>query len=545
MVTAMVAAGAVLVACALTLLAVRRANERADRRLRDALRYVDSQLEAISAGVVQAVDAAVASERRLPPTNLSLEFDEVVDSLVAEAAIRTSADAAVLRIDGPQGRPVVASIGSGIDLEGLDRSFGPPTERPFRAAVVDWTYPVGEDADAGAFGSALVTPLAGTGVHGTLAAYARVRNAFSQDDASALRALLEEMSVALANARRFAEIEARLNLDPTTGVPNRRGYELELGREAARAHRTGRPLSVVLVGVGARTRPDAAATGHLGELARVVGRVVRRGDIACVRGDHELAILLPATAEAGASALSRRIETEASRALGSGSQTVTVGLVEMLPNETADALDARVEGTLGRPRGASIAVVEDTRNSSTATAATVRTAFPGRAEATQYGPGDVLRGDALETVAGELIAAHQFGRALALVVLRVNGLEDVSEEEGTEAADSRLSDIAGRLHRSLGTGSVHRLGAGEFVLVLPGSGVDEAEALVDALQSSLEPPYEEAGVVLSAGVTEIAEGDDAQAVLGRAEHALWQATQAGRGTVVVALPSRRPGAPPR
>ncbi len=92
---------------------------------------------------------------------------------------------------------------------------------------------------------------------------------------------------------------------------------------------------------------------------------------------------------------------------------------------------------------------------------------------------------------------------------------------------------------------MHRLGAGEFVLVLPGSGVDEAEALVDAVQSSLEPPYDEVGVVLSAGVTEIAEGDDAQGVLGRAEHALWQATQAGRGTVVVAVPSRRPGPPQR
>jgi PleD family two-component response regulator len=64
------------------------------------------------------------------------------------------------------------------------------------------------------------------------------------------------------------------------------------------------------------------------------------------------------------------------------------------------------------------------------------------------------------------------------------------------------------------------------------------------LQSSLEPPYDEVGIALSAGVTEIAEGDDAQTALGRAEHALWQATQAGRGTVVIALPGRRP-APPR
>jgi PleD family two-component response regulator len=302
---------------------------------------------------------------------------------------------------------------------------------------------------------------------------------------------------------------------------------------------------VVVVEVEGRSRAGAADGGRVGELARAAGRVVRRGDIACLRAARELAILLPATAGAGASALSRRIEAEAGRVLVSGAQTVTVGVVEMLPGETAQELDARVEGTLGRPRGGTIAVLEDTRNASTATAATVRTAFPERAGTTHHGTGDVLRGDALETIAGELISAHQFGRSLALVVLRVEGLEDLSDGVGREAADMRLSDIAGRLDRSLGRGTVHRLAAGEFVLVLPGSGVDEAEALVDAVQSSLEPPYDEVGVVLSAGVTEIAEGDDAQAVLGRAEHALWQATQAGRGTVVVALPSRRPGPPQR
>lgn len=544
MVTAVIAAGAVLVACALTLLAVRRANERADQRLRNALEYVDGHLEAMSAGLVQAIDAAVETGRRLPPANLSLDFDEVVETLVAEAAAQTHADAVVLRIDGPQGRPVVATLGAGVELEGLDRSFGPPTARPFRAAVVDWTYPVGEEADVSTFGSALVTPLAGTGVRGTIATYAQVRHGFSADDASAVRQLVEDMSVALANARRFAEIEARINLDPATGVPNRRGYELELGREAARARRTGRPLSVVVVGVAGRARTETADPGHLGGLARLVDRVARSGDIACLRGDRELAVVLPATAEPGAAALSQRIETEAQRALGTDAQTVTVGLVEMLPDETAEALDARIEGTLGRSGTTTLAVLDDSRNASTATASTVRTAFPRGAKATPPGPGDVLRGDTLEAVAGELVGAHQFGRSLALVVLGVDGLDDISESEGREAADSRLSDIAGRLDRSLGTGSVHRLGANEFVLVLPGSGVDEAEALVDALQSSLEPPYDEVRIALSAGVTEIAEGDDAQTALGRAEHALWQATQAGRGTVVIALPGRRP-APPR
>jgi len=67
---------------------------------------------------------------------------------------------------------------------------------------------------------------------------------------------------------------------------------------------------------------------------------------------------------------------------------------------------------------------------------------------------------------------------------------------------------------------------------------------VELLLDLLPRLVDETGLVLSAGITELAEEDDAEASLGRAEHAVWQATQAGRGTIVVAVPNRRP-IPPR
>jgi GGDEF domain-containing protein len=540
MVTAVVAVCAVLVASALTVLAVRWANERADRRVSETLRHIDAHLEAMSASVARAVDAATA-DNRLPYANLSLDFDEVVQSLIAEAAARTGADAVVLRVDGPTGRPLVASIGSGVEGENLDRSFGPPSDRHFGSAVIDWTYPPGDSGNS-TFHSALVTPLASPGIRGTLVAYSRTRSAFSSRHADAVRALVADLSVPLANARRFAEVEARINLDPATGVPNRRGYELELRRETARAHRTGKPVSVLVVGI---TSPDAPTTApdDLRELAQVVDRVARRDDIACMRGDAELAVLLPGTRASGATALSSRIEAEATRRLGPEASAVTVGVVESQQDETADALDARIESSLNRPRPAPIAVLEDARTASTATASTVHSTYAGRVEAAPREPGDVLRGDALEAVASELLAARRFGRSLAVVVLEVVGLEDTSGLESDADADSKIGRVASRLDRSLGAGSAHRLGPSEFALVLPGSGIDDAEALVDALQTALEPPHDDAGLVLSAGVTELAESDDAQAALGRAQHALWQAKQVGPGTVVVAVPGRRPAPP--
>ncbi len=544
MVTAVVAACAVLAACGLFMLALRRARIRSDRRIDAILVRIDTHLDAMAAGLARSVDAVVDASAARPPLALTLDFDELVDALVAEAAARTQADAVVLRIEGPGGRPVVASFGAGVQSEALDRSFGPPDTRRFDVALIDWTYSPSGEGDDSAFQSALVTPLAGAvGVPGTLAAYALGRDAFTPTHGAAVRGLLRDVAVALSNARRFAEMEARVNVDPATGIPNRRGYEHELGREVARATRSGAPFTVVVVGMDA-PEPDSTESDGIGALARLVGQHTRRSDISCRRGERELAILLPGTAAPGAEVLTRRIETEASRTLAAGASSVTVGLVEHQPSESSAALDARIDRALGRTRGASVSALDDVRNSSTAGASTVHSSLASGSELARAESVDPLRRDALTTVASALVEARRYGRSLALAALEVRGLDDLAERFGHEHADMTLAQIAGRFDRSLAAGSVHRLAANVFVLVLPGSGIHEAEALVEALQSSLEPPHDESGLVLSAGVTEIDDGDDAEAGLARTEHALWQANQAGPGTVVVAVPGKRP-APPR
>jgi len=544
MVTAVVAACAVLVGCGAILVWLQRARQHADARVERLLHQVDGHLAAMSESVARAVDAAAESRaQRLPA--LTLDFDELVHSLVAETAARTDADAVVLRVEGPDGRPLVASIGTGVETETLDRSFGPPTEAPFDTAAIDWTYsPVGEPEDI-RFHSALVTPLDPiAGTRGVVVAYALAADAFRAGHAAAVRELLRDAAVALSNARRFAEVETRVNVDPATGIPNRRGYELELEREVARAERNGRPLSVIVVGVGARGTDSPANGSSMGDVARIVSRLTRRGDIPCRRGERELAILLPGTEESGATVLTSRLREAVGTTISHGTSTVAVGLVERLPAETSDALDARLDQTLGHRREAKVRALDEARNASTAVASTVRSTLGTGAErARPQGP-EVLRRDALDVLARELRDARRFGRSLAVAVLDVVGLDSVSERLGRETADALLSDLAGRIERSVSSGSVHRLGASVFALVLPGSGIDDAEALVDALQSSLDPPHDETGLVLSAGITELAEEDDEDASLGRAEHAVWQATQAGPGTIVVAVPNRRP-IPPR
>jgi len=531
MLTATVAAFAVLGVCALALFAVRRSRLESQRRLELVLDRIGDHLQAISASVEEAVArVAAAPDEHAPP--LTLDFDELVDELVAEAAVRTGADAIVLRVEGPGGRPVVASFGQGPSSELAEQTLGPAQMRTFRAATIDWTYSAAGEPDDERFHSALVAPLGSrAGIPGTLVAYACAAQAFRPEHVSALNQLLAEVSTGLANARRFADVESRLLLDPATGIASRRGYEVELGREVARANRTGRPLSVVLVGIG--TEQDTTTTsgpGQAEQVAQLLTRVTRRSDISCRRGEREFAILLPETREPGAHVLTARLREEAKRALGATPQTITVGHVEWMPNESADALEARAEAALASPG----------RRDWAARASAVRNRTVVSAlDELQAEPTEALRRDVVEALAHEILEGRRFGRSLAVVVLDVDGLDELPEGVDREAVDGVLVRVARRLSDSVGSGSVHRLGATRFALILSGGTANDAEALLETLHSTDVDDGEIDDISLSAGVTEVVERDGAETALGRAEHALWQAAQAGRGTIVVAVPGRR------
>ena len=523
MVIAVVAACAVLAAGVLAVLAVHRSRRESERKLEIVFERVSSHLEAISTSVEQAVARMVDAQReRSQP--LSLDFDALVDALVAEAAVRTGADAVVLRVEGPGGRLVLASLGAGTESELAERAFAPPDARPFRAATIDWTYSASGEADDEGFRSAIVAPLApSTGIPGTLVAYSSTSHAFRTEHTSALHGLVAEFGTGLANARRFADVEARLLLDPTTGVASRRGYEVELGREVARAHRTGRPLSIVLVGINGT---ETATTGgnDVDQVARLLKRVTRKSDISCRRGDREFAILMPETRESGAHVLTTRLREEAKRALGESPTTIAVGHVEWRPDEPVEALEERVEAALTPERRTG------SSKRHLAESAPTRGLDGGRAE--------TLRLDALDTLGREVTKARRHGESLSVLAIGLEGLDELSQRVDRESVDAALSRVAQQLSDSVGNGSVHRLGPGEFALVLAGATVDDAEALLGALHSADHDDRTD-GITLSAGITELAERDDAQSALGRAEHALWQAQQAGPGTIVVAVPGRR------
>ena len=200
MVIGVVAACVALAACGLALLAVRRSRQDAERRLEAVLGRIGSHLDAISASVEASVARVVSAQaERLQP--LSLDFDALVDEIVSEAAARTGADAVVLRVEGPGGRPVIATSGTTARSDLVERTFAPLDARPFRAATIDWTYSASGDPDDEQFHSAVVAPLAAPRALPDSRGLRDAPHAFRPEHTTILHDLLAEVATGLANAR--------------------------------------------------------------------------------------------------------------------------------------------------------------------------------------------------------------------------------------------------------------------------------------------------------------------------------------------------------
>lgn len=109
------------------------------------------------------------------------------------------------------------------------------------------------------------------------------------------------------------ELRQLVNIDPLTGLANRRGYEATLDREIARAARGGRLLSLAMVDVDDfksinDTLGHAAGDRCLAAVASAIrGCLLRPGDLAARYGGEEFVVLLPGTAAGGARTLAERI----------------------------------------------------------------------------------------------------------------------------------------------------------------------------------------------------------------------------------------------
>jgi diguanylate cyclase (GGDEF)-like protein len=288
-----------------------------------------------------------------------LDPEELVEHALAEVAALPGVDAALAVLDDPGGRRTVAL---GISDEDAARiALEAPHSTNLRALEVVFRYRLDDAAEISARPRAgLVVPLrAGDAALGSLAALSRSSSARFFDGAvDALEAIGRRAAPALVTARRFAEARQLAELDPLTGLYNRRAFHDALQREVARARRYERRLALVVLDLDDFKRINDTA-GHLAgdavlaEVGRRILALVRAADVACRFGGDEFAVILPESTRSDAELLANRIV----RALAAtpvekvGPIHASAGAAELAPDDTAADVFDRADMALYRAKG--------------------------------------------------------------------------------------------------------------------------------------------------------------------------------------------------
>lgn len=127
--------------------------------------------------------------------------------------------------------------------------------------------------------------------------------------------------------------------------------------------------------------------------------------------------------------------------------------------------------------------------------------------------------------------------SLLLGILDLDHFKRINDGYGHLAGDKVLKIIAGQLRKRLRASDfIARFGGEEFVILLPTTPMDEGLALLERLREGIEQcPFhfkgERVTVTVSMGITLFAPGERSDAVLKRADQALYRAKHEGRNRI--------------
>ena len=145
----------------------------------------------------------------------------------------------------------------------------------------------------------------------------------------------------------------------------------------------------------------------------------------------------------------------------------------------------------------------------------------------------------LEAVVQDALARTRPGHGLALFMIDLDGFKAINDGHGHAVGDSLLAALADRLRSRIRTGDVlARLGGDEFVLVAEGlqhagQARTLGHGLVEALAAPLLPDRGDLQLGLTAGCVYVEQAEPLEALLRRADAAMYRGKQAGRGRVEV------------
>ena len=131
------------------------------------------------------------------------------------------------------------------------------------------------------------------------------------------------------------------------------------------------------------------------------------------------------------------------------------------------------------------------------------------------------------------VARRREDRPFALALLDLDDFKAVNDTLGHFAGDALLRQVAQRMQQALrGTDTLARLGGDEFALLLPDTGLEDAEAVCTKLAGRLDKSFEVEGhrfrIGVSIGIAGCPDhGDQVTLLLQRADVAMYHAKQQG------------------
>ena len=136
--------------------------------------------------------------------------------------------------------------------------------------------------------------------------------------------------------------------------------------------------------------------------------------------------------------------------------------------------------------------------------------------------------------------ARRGAHPLAIALLDVDNFKQLNDQLGHAAGDNALKHLTAIVRDTVRPSDVvARYGGEEFVLLLPDTSLEEAVGVMTRVQRALTRRFflhqnERVLITFSAGVAMLAPGETRDAVIARADGAMYQAKQSGKNRVCVA-----------
>jgi diguanylate cyclase (GGDEF)-like protein len=144
----------------------------------------------------------------------------------------------------------------------------------------------------------------------------------------------------------------------------------------------------------------------------------------------------------------------------------------------------------------------------------------------------------MDCLAGERSRAERLGTTFSMCLIDIDHFKAINDTLGHAAGDAVLKELPALASAGLRSIDVFgRFGGEEFLLILPGTALEGAQAVAERVRRAIEAArfaaLRERMVTATIGVAQLAKGEDIAALLARADRALYAGKARGRNCVVL------------